>query len=220
MHTLLLLLTVASTLVLRSGDRIAVDGPIREEKGVITFRSGGVLYSMPASEIDRIEKLEQTAVSAPVSKPAAEVTPAQKRLPLSEAERKKVLEKLEKNHAGGPPSQKKIQPAPVPTAVEVAERTRDEWAWRREARGYEENLQRAQEELDLLENRVRELQAQIHFFFARGFKPHQFTYQTSELVITQERIPYARLEVERAQRALDQFREDARRQGVLPGWLR
>ena len=41
-----------------------------------------------------------------------------------------------------------------------------------------------------------------------------------ELVQTQEQIPRAELELHRAQREHDQFRDDARRQGVTPGWLR
>ena len=36
----------------------------------------------------------------------------------------------------------------------------------------------------------------------------------------EEIFPAADVDVQRAQRAYDQFREDARRQGVLPGWLR
>ncbi len=74
--------------------------------------------------------------------------------------------------------------------------------------------------MDLLESRAAELQAKIHSLVALGYKPAQFTYDTTELQRTRDRLPYARLEVTRALRANEQFREDARREGVLPGWLR
>jgi hypothetical protein len=221
MNTLLLLLTVASTLVLRSGDRIAVEGPVREEKGVVMFRSGGVLYSMPAFEIERIE----AAPPAPVRpKVVEEDSPRTlpKRLRVSEEERKRILEELQKNRAGTPaPKTTPIEERyPPPSRGEVEQQRREEWEWRREARAYEEALRRAQEDLQLLETRVQELQYQIQSLFSLGYKPHQFTYQTTQLARMQEKIPAARLEVERAQRAYDQFREDARRLGILPGWLR
>ena len=37
---------------------------------------------------------------------------------------------------------------------------------------------------------------------------------------TLEAIPSAQLEVQRAEREYDQFRDEARRRGVIPGWLR
>ena len=55
MNVFLLLLITTSTLVLRSGDRITVEGAVREDNGVITFRSNGQLYSMPLLEVVRIE---------------------------------------------------------------------------------------------------------------------------------------------------------------------
>jgi len=222
MNTLLLLLTVASTLVLRSGDRIAVEGPVREEKGVVTFRSGGVLYSMPSSEIDRIEPAQPAEEALPRGVEPESPRTLPKRLALSEEEKKRLLEELEKNHTGKPAPQGTPieQQYPPPTRGEVEQQKREEWEWRREARRYEEAVRRAQEDLYLLESRAAELQDQINALFALGYKPRQFTYQTTQLIKTREQIPYARLELERAQRALEQFREDARRQGVMPGWLR
>ena len=81
-------------------------------------------------------------------------------------------------------------------------------------------MRRAQEELALLETRAQELRDQIYSFLSLGFQPRQFTYQTTQLARTEERIPYAQLEVTRAERAWAQFKEDARRAGVMPGWLR
>ena len=68
--------------------------------------------------------------------------------------------------------------------------------------------------------RVSELQNKIQGFISLGYKPSQFTYDSTQLQNTLEQIPYARLEVTQAIRAYDQFREDARREGILPGWLR
>jgi hypothetical protein len=220
MNAILLLLTVASTLVLHSGDRITVDGPFHEENGVITFRSGGVLYTLPSVEVVRVEREEP----APEVKPARAAKPGEmpKRLRLSEEEKKKRLEELEQNHSGtpAPPSPMLENPPPPPSAGEVAQQRSEEWEWRRRAREHEEAVRRAGEELQLIEERIVQLRARILSFVSLGYKASQFTYDSTELARAEEQIPYARLEVERAQRANEQFREDARRQGILPGWLR
>lgn len=208
MHALVLLLTLTtSTLVLRSGDRIAVEGTLREANGVYTFRSGGALYSLPASEVLRVEETKREETDKPVWK-----------LRVSEEERKRLLEELEKNHAGTPPPPPAqfVPEAPAPQVQPMGEESQ----WRARARAHEEDLRRAQEELALLESRVEELRDQIHSFLSLGYQPRQFTYQTTQLARAEERIPYAKLEVTRAERAWLQFKEDARRAGVMPGWLR
>ena len=209
MNVLLLLLTLTtSTLVLRSGDRIAVDGTPREENGVITFRgTNGLLYSVPSSEVDRIDVAPPVIAEKP-----------QRRLAVSDEERKRLIEELEKNHSGQPPVRQRVleeMPPPPEPAVQG-----EEAEWRSRARAHEENIRRAQEELELLNSRASDLRAEIHSLFSLGFRPHQFTYQQTLLARTLEQIPYAQLEVTRAERAFAQFREDARRAGVLPGWLR
>ena len=207
MNALALLLTLTSLIVLRSGDRIAVEGAVKEENGVITFRSGRALYSMPSAEVERIEKLEP--------KPD---TPKVKKLAVSEEERRRLIEQLEKNHAGGTAAAelKPVPEMPPAETVDVVE----ENSWRRQARTHQEAIRQAREELALLESRVDELQSQIQSFVSLGYRPRQFTYQTTQLERTKEQLPYARLAVTRAERAYEEFREDARRQGVLPGWLR
>jgi len=90
----------------------------------------------------------------------------------------------------------------------------------RRARGYQETLRQSEENLQLLVDRVDQLRAQIAGFLSLGYKPNQFSYQTTQLQYTLDRIPQAELEVQRARRAYDQFRDDARKEGVLPGWLR
>src|SRR5688572_23037018 len=215
MNALLLLLVLNSTLVLYSGDRISVEGKPVEKDGVLTFRSAGKLYSLPASEVERIE--EPGSVIEVVAE--AKKTPPPRRRPVSEEERKRLLAELEKNHSGTGSLPPPVLP-PEPTREEKRELKREESSWRREARYHEEAVRRAKEEVELLENRAIDLQSKIQFLVAQGFKPHQFTYDTTQLHQTLEQLPRARLEVTRAIRAQDQFREDARREGVLPGWLR
>lgn len=208
MNAALLLLTLTtSTLVLRSGDRIAVEGTPRHADGVYTFRSGGLLYSLPASEVLRLEETQP----APAEKPT-------RKLRLSEEERKRLLAELEKNNAGTPPPPPpRFVPEAEPKSIEPAG---EESQWRARARGHEETIRRAQEDLQLLESRIEELRSQIHSFVSLGYQPRQFTYQTTQLAHAMEQVPYAKLEITRAERAWAEFKEDARKAGVMPGWLR
>ncbi|HYC59474.1 MAG TPA: hypothetical protein VEK79_07905 [Thermoanaerobaculia bacterium] len=217
MNALLLLLTLTSTLVLTSGERIAIEGNPVEKEGVLSFRSNGVLYSLPASEVARIEKEEPKVVIETKAE-----TPPPRRRPTTSEERRLLLEELEKNHRGTPPPPDQKPPAlsPAPTPEEVKALRREEADWRREARAYEEAVRRANEELQLIEERIEELQSKIRSLVNQGYKTHQFTYDTTQLQRALDQIPYAKLEVTRAMRANDQFREDARREGILPGWLR
>lgn len=209
MNALLLLLTLTtSTIVLRSGDHIAVEGPVRVADGVVTFRSAGLLYSVPELEVEQIKDANSTSGEQSV-----------RRLRVSDEERKRLIAALENNHAGTPAPQRARAPL-VEVTPEPAERKEDETWWRSQARAHEENVRRAQEHLALLESRAAELRDQIHSFVSLGYRARQFTYQTTQLERTQEQIPYAKLEVTRADRVWQQFREDARRAGILPGWLR
>ncbi len=212
MNALVLVLALTSTLVLHSGDRIVAEGPVTEIRGVVMFRSGGVLYSMAAKEVARIEKGDATAGDA---------TPVRK-LRVTPEERKRLLEELEKNHSGSPApkEQAEVKAPPAPSREEVSEQKREEAAWRRDARAYAEAVVRAREELELVHSRVGELRSKIHSLVSLGYKPHQFSYDSTQLEHALARIPAAELEITRAERAYQQFREDARREGVMPGWLR
>ncbi|HEV8658419.1 MAG TPA: hypothetical protein VGS96_07295 [Thermoanaerobaculia bacterium] len=207
------LLILATTLVLHSGDRISAEGPITQQDGVVIFRSGGALYSMPLSEID------EAATNAANASAEISPKPAPKPLKVSPAERMRLLKELEQNHYGKPATEQRMDTPPY-IPQDAPGQNADEWRWRREARSYEEGVRQAKESLDLLLDRVDRLRAEIRGFVALGFKPQNFTYQTTQLAYAEEQIPSAQLYVERAQRVYDQFREDARRQGVLPGWLR
>jgi hypothetical protein len=215
---LLAALTIQTpTLVLRSGTRYDVDGSVRVEGARVLFRAAGALYSLPVDEVD----LDATRAAAVV----VIVKPETRgKLKVSDEKRKQLLRDLEQNHNGGPP-------ANVPVALDVPRNTEadktpaeksssEEWQWRRQARGYEDGVRRAKEDLAQLHDRADKLRSQIHAFVSRGYKPNQFTYQSTELENALAQIPSAELEVTRAERALAQFREDARKLGVMPGWLR
>ena len=202
------LLLLATTLVLRSGDRISVEGALTESAGRVVFRTvDGALYSLAASEIASIET--QPPPPAP--------PPEKKKLKLSAEERERLLRNLEGNHDGVAAPVEQQQPAKLPPAKD---QTDEEWQWRRDSRAHEEAVRRAKEDLELLLERVERLQGEIRGLLGLGYKPHQFTLQTTQLQDARDQIPYAQLEVTRAQRELDQFRDDARKRGIMPGWLR
>jgi hypothetical protein len=212
MNALLLVLAMtASTLVLRTGERIVVEGDVREERGVITFRSAGVLYSLPADELLNVAPIAVEAADRPVV-----------RLRGSEEDRKRIIAQLEQNHDGTAPPEQRIlsEPPGTPKSDEMAAERGTEAEWRAQARMHEEHIKRAKEDLALLHSEIDQMQSEINSLFTLGYRPIQFEYQTTRLARARERIPYAELEVTRAQRAWDDFREDARRAGVLPGWLR
>lgn len=222
---LLLVVLTTSTLVLKTGDRIDVDGAIQEKNGVITFKSEGRLYSMPLEEID-VEASnnadDAAAKEEAAAKAEAEEDEARRKLRVTPEERKRLFDELAKNHSGtAAPAQPILERAAEPKSdTQRAEEQRDESSWRRQARSYEDAVTRAKEELELLESRIAELEDQIRGFVSLGYKSDQFTYQSTQLERSRAQIPRARLEVQRAERELARFREDARKQGVPPGYLR
>jgi DNA repair exonuclease SbcCD ATPase subunit len=212
----LLFALTASTLVLRTGERVTVDGPVSEENGVVVFRSAGSLYSMPAAEIDE----EATRLEADRAANAKKAPV--KRLRVTDEERRRLIQELEANHEGTPPTPSPIlaAPPPAPSAAEVSRERDEEREWRSRARAHEEAVRQAREELQLLQERVEKLRSEIQTFFSLGFKPHQYTYQATQLEHALAEIPRAELEITRAERQYAEFREDARKEGILPGWLR
>ena len=205
--------SIRTTLILRSGARFDVEGPIREEQGRVMFRTGGMLYSIPMSDVDL------DATRAAVTSPVVVTGDSDKKLKVSAAERDRLLRELEQNHTGKPAAALVLSGVAEPHDGSDAGRG-DEWSWRAAARAHEEAVRRATENVELLRSRAAALKHQIEQFFALGYRANQFTYQSSELQLTVDQMPAAELEVVRAQRANDQFRDDARRQGITPGWLR
>ena len=84
-----------SILVLRTGERIDVQGVAREHEGRMVFRSAGALYSIPLSEIDR----EATRAAA---EDRMEPASDWRKFKVSPEHRDRLLRELEKNHAGSP----------------------------------------------------------------------------------------------------------------------
>lgn len=215
----LLLITALSiptpVLVLRSGGRIDVDGNVKIEAGRVIFRSAGSLYSIPESDVD-LEATRSFVSQTPVVR--AEV-PA--RLKVTPEQRDRLLRDLEHNHNGEVAPESNVPPASMTTNLaERAQNTQDEWTWKRQAQSYEETIRRACEEIDLLRSRVDELQNKIRTLLVLGYKPDSFSYDSTQLYYAKDSIPRAELELERAERDYAQFRDNARRLGVMPGWLR
>src|SRR5438270_4085121 len=202
-----------NTLVLRSGQRINVDGVVRAEASRVIFRSAGALYTVATEEVD----LEATRTAG---LQAAVPTERPGRLRVSTEEKQRLLKQLEENHSGTSGLPAEITVSATPTPEERAQASRDEWSWKRQARAYEEAIRRAQENVDLLRDKAAALRAHIGGLLGLGYKPGQFSYDTTVLAYTEEAIPNAELEVQRAERAYEQFRDEARRLGVPPGWLR
>jgi hypothetical protein len=236
MGSFLTLLFLAATLVarpaalvLRSGERLPVTGEVRISGSSVIFTSNGRLFSLPLSELD----IEATNVATEIS-----VTPgadeAALKLRVSTEERDRLLRELERQRVEKKkPAKNAAQPTPQSTSARPVSATVDvsappdpeaqrqeERYWRDQARRYEEDLRRRQEDLALIKQRVQKLQDEIISLLSLGYKPEQFSYQVLQLERSRDQVAQAELEVTRAERVLSQFREDARREGVLPGWLR
>ena len=142
--------------------------------------------------------------------------PDLQKLKGTEADRQRLIAELEQNHSGREAAPLRL--ADLPPAE--PRNTDAEWSWRSRARVYEEEIRQAKENLDLLEQKAAALRSHIAGLLSLGYKPSQFTYDATSLQGTLEQIPYAELAVTRAERAYDDFREEARRKGITPGWLR
>ena len=204
------------TLVLTSGARLAVDGEVTERDGRVIFRAGGALYSLASSEVD----FDATRAGGSVVEVRAERD--HPRIRVSEAEKQRLLRELEQNHSGTPasPNAGRVPHDPSESQTPLEKASGEEWTWRRGARAHEEEIRQAKENLQLLRDKVTQLRSQIAGFLSLGYKPSQFTYLSGELQNTLDALPQAELAVTRAERAYAEFRDDARRLDVTPGWLR
>lgn len=233
--------TPTDTITLRSGERIPVSGGVTLDGSRAVFRGAeGTLFSIPVDEIDiaATETPDHIAGARPRERTAAEdqvleelIRAAEKKslssrsLVVSADEKQRLLEELGRSR-GTPEPPRPYVPIYAPDSVApVSERAAtsrhaDEWYWRERARGYEEQVRRRREDLQMLIDKERNLSDEILGLLSLGYNGNQFSYQVLSLARTRDRIPQARLELERAERALAQFRDDARRQNILPGWLR
>jgi hypothetical protein len=220
--TLLLVTALAiptNVLVLRSGDRIDIQSA-HQEDGRIVFRTmGGTLFSLPLHEIDLLATRSGDAAVAPVPATHPEAT-EQKKLKVTADDRKRLIAELEQNHSGRPGPPLPVEVRLSLPSVEDARQSEDEWTWRNRTRAMEEAVRQAKENRDLLQDRADALRSHVSGLLSLGYKPGQFTYDTTQLQYTVEQLPQANLEITRAERALADFREEARRRGIPPGWLR
>src|SRR4029079_1327626 len=113
-----------------------------------------------------------------------------------------------------------LPPLPPAQSEPAPQASSDEWRWRRDAQMYEETIRRAREDLDLLKTKAEQLRSHIAGLLSLGYKPNQFTYDSTQLQYAIEQIPRAELEVARAEWAYAQFKENARMLDIPPGWLR
>jgi len=235
------LTTPTDTIVLRSGEQIPVSGGVTFDGNRAVFRHlDGTLYSIPLNEID-VERTESAVTLSTVTRRprtaaedqvldellrAAEARSLSSRsLVVSDDEKQRLLVELRKSR-GTPapphpyaPLRTSTEASPAGETLEVSKKS-DEWYWREKARGYQEQVRRRKEDLLMLIDKEQNLSDEILGLLSLGYNGDQFSYQVLGLARTRDQIPQARLELERAERALSQFMDDARRQSILPGWLR
>lgn len=217
------------TLVLHSGHQIAVAGPIREDGTRLVFRTpGGVLYSVAIDEID-VDATKQLAgiaervedESDPVIDPVRPLP--RRKLAVSEEEKQRLLDEISRNREGKPaPEQKSLTEEGLEEELdrldrEREQRQRDETFWRGQAGPVRERLERARDEVAMLEARVRRLEDEVRMVFSLGLDP---TGQLYQLDMARNGLDGARQRVLSAERAWAELQERARRAGALPGWLR
>jgi len=228
------------TLVLNTGQRLAIEEEVRIEEGLVVFRAeGGPLYSIPLSEVDLARTEQANEAPKRESVPAgpkrssdearldlermlADRSLAGRQIVVSEEEKQRLIEEAARSR--GIP----VEPPPVTAGEDLVvagvtdegRGDRDEWYWREKSRGYHDRVTRAKEELAFLADKEQRLQDEILGLLSLGYNPNQFNLQVLQLAHTRDSIPRAQLNLQRAERDLARFKDDARRQGILPGWLR
>ena len=195
----------------------------RSERLILLKTRAGVVYSIPRESIRSESDGAETATSrkTSVARPQRAGRLPEKKIRVDEEEKKRLLAELEKNHSGKvPPKQSWETAKPVAAAetVEVTERS-DETYWREEARKRTEGVRRAREHYELLTRREQEIEDQVRMLLGRVHNDH-LGHHMIALADTRTMREQARLDIDRAQRDLDALHDDARREGILPGWLR
>lgn len=215
-------------IVLRSGTVIAVEELVRVERGRLVFaNSEGTLYSIRLGDVD----VDATDARLPANRRPIEASPQNPvpvvetvlpvKLPVSEEEKRRILEEMEgRSHTG-----KAKAPATAPSTdradldVSVKGET-DEWKWRADARRHREAVASARERLDAARKRERELNDLLLFFAGASGDASNYSYLVYQLSDLRSMIPRLEGDLRRAEDAWRLFQDDARRQGILPGWLR
>lgn len=220
----MLSLLLATVLTLDGGSRIEGEIVERANGRVIVRTATGVLYSLAESSI-RSESV--TPVSLPEVRATAVKRERSARLPdlkirVADAEKKRLLAELSKNHSGktAPKQSWEIARAePAEEQLVVTERS-DESYWREESRKRGEAVLQAKERLELMTRREQELEDTVRMMLATGVNPDYMGHQMNALADARTMRDQARLDIGRAERDFRALQEDARREGILPGWLR
>lgn len=212
----------SQVLVLRSGERIEVVGELKNDGDRVVFKSrNGTLYSLPASEIDE----KATLAAAADTSPQDEKARLPKRLKGDAATRKRLLSELSRSRGTPVPA------APAPARIESKPPAGDETAkeaalaaeeetWRRNARALDVQVENAEQRIRNLTERERALNDGILAMLAMGHPQEHLGLQVRQLQDTQSYLEQAKRELERVTRERAAFQDDARRRGILPGWLR
>lgn len=216
-------------IVLRSGQVIAVEELVRVERGRLIFATGGDnLYSIRLSEVD-IEKTDARlpANRAPSSDPStrssavAGATNLPRDLPVSEEEKMRILAEMETRSHTGRARERSAEPVDEMTQPESpSEDEGDEWMWREEARRHREAIEQAKERLASARQRERELNDMLLLYVGTSGDASNYSYLVMQLADLRSMIPQFEGDLRRAESAWAQFQDDARRRGILPGWLR
>lgn len=212
----------SQVLVLRSGERLEIVGEVRKDGDRVVFKSrNGTLYSLPASEIDE----QATLAAAIATAPQAEKARLPKRLKGDAATKKRLLSELSRSR--GTPVPPAAAPAPTESkpsssddAAKEAAAAEEEETWRRNARALDEQVASAEQRIRDLTERERALNDGILAMLAMGHPQEHLGLQARELQDTKSFLEQAKQELERVTRERAAFQDDARRRGILPGWLR
>jgi hypothetical protein len=219
------LILTATLFVLEGGSRIEGEVVGRQNGRLLIRTSNGLVYSVEERSIVS----ESSSAAIPPRKPASPGVPkdaksilSSQRIRVSAKEKQRLLTELSKNRRGKPAplqSWEKKKPAAVESSLEVTERSDESW-WREQSRQKEEAVRRAEEQLELYTRREREIEDTVRMMLLSGVHPNSLGYQMNHLSDMRTMRDQARLEIERAKRELATFRDDARKEGILPGWLR
>jgi hypothetical protein len=216
-------------IVLRSGAVIDVLEVVKLERGRVVFAGAdGSLFSIRLSEID-VEATDARLgrpgedPEDPMIRPrgeSSELEPVTRKLPVSEEEKKRILAEMEKKSHTGRAAPEVVYEEPEPDLKVSVEGRTDEEEWRRRARALRDAVDRAKKELDLAIRQERQLNDVVLFFAGRSGDASNYGYLVHQLQDVRSMIPRLRISLEQAEQAWLRFQDDARRQGVLPGWLR
>ena len=228
--SLLTLMSAATvtTIELRSGEIIAADGVVEQQGSRTVFRVGTRAFSLASEEIVSLEVHEAVPTAAPEpALPRTEaihvsaVPPRTSTLNVDRQTAERVLNAIQPATEGTGRDQRAL-PAPVtfPPPSPDEPDPGDEHYWRERWRQAQDGVADARQDLEWLRARERRLNDEILSLIALGYHESQMGRQAWQLQNTRDEIERAALRIQRAERELTRVRNDARREGAPPAWLR